>query len=138
MARGENYKTNLLDIEVTADVDAVMVTFDREARVPVCDNYQPVVFKRNLEVIGDGIGEVSIYQMLSAKKLDTGKVSTMRGEVAAKGNHFTIEFYEDFCRISEATITVFYANRRISSAISSKVNPPNILPSYSKRSRTIQ
>ena len=139
MARGENFHTEVLDIEVTADVDEVLVTFERETRVPVCDNHQPVVFKRNLEVIGDGNGKVSIYQMLSAKKLDTGKVSTMRGEIAAKGDRFTIEILEDFCcRISEATITVFYANRRTSSAISSKVNPLNILPCYSKRCRTIQ
>ena len=139
MARGENFHTEVLDIEVTADVDEVLVTFERETRVPVCDNHQPVVFKRNLEVIGDGNGKVSIYQILSAKKLDTGKVSTMRGKIAAKGDRFTIEILEDFCcRISEATITVFYANRRTSSAISSKVNPLNILPCYSKRCRTIQ
>ena len=38
---------------------------------------------------------------------------------------------------SKRHIIVFYANRRISSAISSKVNPLNILPSNSKRCRTI-
>ena len=67
--------------------------------------------------------------MLRGKKLDTGKVSTIRGEIAAKGDRLTIDIYEDFCcRISEASVTVFYANRRISSAISSKVNPLNTLP----------
>ena len=139
MTRGENFKTNLLDFEVTSDVNEVVVTFEKETRVPVCDNFQPVVFKRNLEVIGDGDGEVSIYEMLRGKKLDTGKVSTMRGEIAAKGDRLTIDIYKDFCcRISEASVTVFYANRRISSAITSKVNPLNILSSNSKRCRTIQ
>ena len=75
MTRGENCKTNLLDFEVMSDVNKVMVTFEKETRVPLCDKCQPVVFKRNLEVIGDG--EVSIYEMLRGKKLDTGKVSTM-------------------------------------------------------------
>ena len=50
MTRGENYKTNLLDFEVTSDVNKVMVTFEKETRVPLCDKCQPVVFKRNLEV----------------------------------------------------------------------------------------
>ena len=73
MARAENYKTTLLDFEVTADVTEVMVTFERETRVPVCNNYQHVVCKRNLEVISDG--NVSIYKMLmfTSKKLDIGK-----------------------------------------------------------------
>ena len=30
MARGENYRTQVLDIEVTADVDEVLVTFERD------------------------------------------------------------------------------------------------------------
>ena len=42
MTRGENYKTNLLDLEVTSDVNEVMVTFEKETRVPECDNCQPV------------------------------------------------------------------------------------------------
>ena len=92
---------------------------------------------RGREVIGDG--EVSIFEMLRGKKLDTGKVSTIRGEIAAKGDRLTIDIFEDFCcRLSKASVTVFYANRRISSAITSKVNPLNILPSNSKRCRTIQ
>ena len=114
-----------------------MVTFKRETGVPVCNNYQPVVFKRNLEVVGNG--DVSIYEMLTAKKLSTGKVSSMRGKIATKEDLLTIETYEDFCcRISKARTTVCYANRKISSAISSKVNPLKILPSNSKRCRTNQ
>ena len=141
MTRGKNYITNLLDFEVTSDVKEVMVTFEVETRVPVCnmDNCQPVVFKRNLQVIDDGNAEVSIYEMLRGKKLDIGKVSTMQGKIAAKGDRLTIDIFEDFCcRLSKASVTVFYANRRISSAITSKVNPLNILPSNSKRCRTIQ
>ena len=30
IARGENYRTQVLDIEVTADVDEVLVTFERD------------------------------------------------------------------------------------------------------------
>ena len=30
VARGENYRTQVLDIEVTADVDEVLVTFERD------------------------------------------------------------------------------------------------------------
>ena len=117
-----------------------MVTFEVETRVPVCnmDNCLPVVFKRNLQVIDNGNVEVSIYEMWRGKKLDIGKVSTIQGKIAAKGDRLTIDIFEDFCcRLSKASITVFYANRRISSAIAPKVNPLNILQSSRVRCTAI-
>ena len=112
MTRGKNYITNLLDFEVTSDVKEVMVTFEVETRVLAClcnmYNCQPVVFKRNLQVIDDGNAEVTIYEMLRGKKLDIGKVSTMQGKIAAKGDRLTIDIFEDFCcRLSKASVTVF-------------------------------
>ena len=132
MIRGEYYKTTLLDIEVSAEVNEVMVTFKREQKMPVCNNFQPVVFKRNLFVM-EG---VTTYDLLPAKKLETGKVSTMRGSIAKKRDRLTVEVFEDFCcKVPQAIITVFYANKRTSSAISNKVNPLNIIPSHIKRMR---
>ena len=43
MIRAENYKTTLLDIEVSAEVNEVMITFNRENKMPICNNFQPVV-----------------------------------------------------------------------------------------------
>ena len=80
MIRAENCKITILDIEVSAAVNEVMVTFKREAEMPVCNNFQPVVFKRNLFVTEDA----TTYDLLSAKKLEMYKVSTLRGEIAER------------------------------------------------------
>ena len=132
MRRAENYKTTILDIEVSADVNEVMVTFKSEREAPVCDNFQPVVFKRNL-FVSEG---VTIYDLLPSKKLGTGKVSTLKGSIAEKKDRLTVEAYEDYCcRVFQAIITVFYTNKRTASVISRKVNPLNIIPSHTKRNR---
>ena len=127
MIRAENYRTILLDIEVSAAVNEVMVTFKRETEMPVCNNFSPVVFKRNLFVTEDA----TTYDLLSAKEMGNCKVSTLRGKIAEKKDRLTVEVYEDFCcKVFQANITVFYTNKRTSSAIPRKVNPLNIIPSY--------
>ena len=132
MIRAENCKITILDIEVSAAVNEVMVTFKREAEMPVCNNFQPVVFKRNLFVTEDA----TTYDLLSAKKLEMYKVSTLRGEIAERKDRLTVEVYEDFCcKVFQASITVFYKKKRTSSAIACKVNPLNIMPSNTKRNR---
>ena len=132
MIRAENYKVTLLDIEVSSEVNEVMVAFKKEREMPVCNNLQPVVFKRNLFVSA----EVTTFDLLHANYLGTGKFSTLRGSIANNRDRLTVEVYEDFCcRVTQAIITVFYANKRTSSAISNKVNPLNIIPSHIKRNR---
>ena len=132
MVRAENYKTTLLNTEVCAEVNEVMVSFKRETEMPVCNNFQPVVFKRNLIVSG----EITTFDLLPAKRLKTGKVSTLRGSIAEKRDKLTVEVYEDHCcRVTEATIFVFYTNKRNASAIARQVNPLNIIPSHHKRNR---
>ena len=132
MIRAENYKITLLDMEVSAAVNEVMVTFKREAEMPVCNNFQPVVFKRNLFVTEDA----TTYDLLPAKKLEMFKVSTLRGEIAERRDRLTVEVYEDFCcKVFQANITVFYKNKRTSSAIASEVNPLNIMPSNTRTNR---
>ena len=102
MIKADNYKTTLLDIEVSAAVNEVLVIFKRE--ITICNNFQPVVFKRNLSVIED----VTTYDLLSARKLGEFKVSTLKGKVAEKRDRITIEVFEDFCcKVSEATVIVF-------------------------------
>ena len=48
MIRQENYKVTLLDTDVSEEVNEVLVFYERVNEVPVCTNFEPVFFKRNL------------------------------------------------------------------------------------------
>ena len=133
MVRGY-YRTTLLNTEFCADVNEVMVSVKRKTGT-VCSNFHfpnTVVFKRNLIVSGD----ITTFDLLPAKRLKTDKVSTLRGSIAEKGDTLKVEVYEDHCcKVTEATIFVFYTNKRNASAIARQVNPLNIIPSHRKRNR---
>ena len=131
MIRQENYKVTLLDTDVS-EVNEVMVTYERVNEVPVCTNFQPVFFKRNLFVTEDA----TTFDLLPATKLGNGKTSTLIGSIARQGDRLTVEVYEDFCcRVRKANVFVFYKRKRATSATFRRVNALNIIPVGIKRNR---
>ena len=132
MIRQENYKVILLDTDVSEEVNEVLVTYERVDEVPVCTNFQPVFFKRNLFVTEDA----TTFDLLPAKKLGNGKTSTLRGSIARQGDRLTVEIYEDFCcRVKKANVFVFYKRKRATSATFRRVSALNIIPVGIKRNR---
>ena len=119
----------ILDIDASAEVNEVLVIFT-EGMMPNCHPSQHIKLKKNLFVEEDW----AIHEPLSAKKLAPGKISA-QGEIAQENDRITVEIDDGFSGVVKANIKIFYVNKRLSSVVSRRVNPLNIISCLTKRNR---
>ena len=126
-----NFMRRIFDLNVTRNVNEMKVLFLRRGKLcRICDGHHGVNFKKNLFCTG----EETTYEILPTQRLGVDHFSTASGAIAVEGDRLTIDAFEDnCCEIVQAEIFIFYSERRITSAISKRINPLNIIPTYYQR-----
>ena len=126
-----NFRRRIFDLNVTRNVNEMKVSLLRRGELcRICDGHHIVNFKKNLFCTE----EETTHEILPTQRLGVDHFSTLSGAIAMEGDRLTIDVFEDnCCEIVQAEIFIFYSERRIASAISKRVNPLNIIPTYYQR-----